>query len=60
MVYGGGLQSISRQNLRFSAFSPGNLRFENPVKYKIGARVNQKMQPVIEGRFSSRHIPFPS
>jgi hypothetical protein len=43
-VNGRSSRRFSRQNARFSAFSPGNLRFEKPVKYKIAPPVNQKMQ----------------
>jgi hypothetical protein len=34
--------NFSRQEARFSAFSPGNLRFKNPVKYNLKTRINLK------------------
>jgi hypothetical protein len=36
------LEQFSRQNARFSANSPGNLHFRNPVKYNLRPRINNK------------------
>jgi hypothetical protein len=42
MVNGGGRKFFSRQKVRFSANSPGNLHFENPVKYNLRTGINDK------------------
>jgi hypothetical protein len=34
------LEFLPRHNARLSAFSPGNLRFENPVKYISSLEIN--------------------
>jgi hypothetical protein len=32
--------AFSLQKARFGAFSPGNLRFKNPVKYNLMTKIN--------------------
>jgi hypothetical protein len=34
--------AFPRQNARFSAISPENLHFKNPVKYNVKAGINDK------------------
>jgi hypothetical protein len=42
-IVNGGRDSIfSRQKARFSANSPENVRFKNPVKYNLTAGINDK------------------